>query len=130
MRGARRPWAYLLFVLLTGAQLGLFVLAGVLSHVSTHGSEFMLVLIVALAFRSRIAWTLLVLLNAIPLLAVLMAPLGSSSSTGSGHVLWGHLALMLITGIALEATLLSPAMRRFVGRRDARHHSGRRPALQ
>ncbi len=129
MRGACRPWAYLLFVLLTGAQLGLFVLAGVLSHVSIHGSEFMLVLIVALAFRSRIAWTLLVLLNAIPLLAVMMAPLGSSSSS-SGRVLWGHLALMLITGIALEATLLSPAMRRFVGRRDARHHSGRRPALQ
>ena len=128
MRRTGLFWVYLLFVLLTGVQLGLFVLAGVLSHFSTRGSEFLLVLLVALAFRSRIAWSLLVLLNGIPLLALLMVPMGGSSN-GSGHVLWGHLSLMLVTGVALEATLLSPAMRRFVGRPDARHRSGR-AALQ
>lgn len=84
----------------------------------------MLVLIVALAFRSRIAWSLLVLANAIPLLAALIAPVGLTSNA-TGHLQWGHLAVMLITGIALETTLLSDAMRRFVRPRHARRPGGR-----
>jgi hypothetical protein len=36
---------------------------------------------------------------------------------------------MFTSGVALEATLLSPAMRRFVGRRGVRRHSGH-PAPQ
>lgn len=120
MRRALPPPVYFLFVLLTGAQLGLFVLSGALGHVSTHGAELMLALILALAFRSRIVWGLLVLIDGIPLFGV-VASLGMG-----GQTLWGHVAVMLLTGVALEATLLSSPMRQFVGHRGARAHPSRR----
>jgi hypothetical protein len=47
------------------------------------------------------------LLNAMLVLALPAVLLGSG-----GDVLWGHVAVMVTTGVALEATLLLPAMRR------------------
>ncbi len=109
MRSARLSGVYLLLVALTGLQLALFTLLGVIEHVSMRGTLFMMFLLVGLALRSRLAWRALVLVNAIPVLALPLA------IVGSGDVLWGHVALSFLTGLALEATLLSAAMRRFTG---------------
>jgi hypothetical protein len=70
----------------------------------------MAVLLVALVYGSRIAWVMLLALNALPLLAVPGAPFGSG-------VLWSPVVVIVLTGVALQATLLSPAMRQHVGRR-------------
>jgi hypothetical protein len=99
---------YLAFVGLAILQPVLFVLVGAL-HLNTRGIAFEFVLLVALAFRSRIAWVLLIVLNAIPLLAVLAV-------IGGGHVQWTHVIVMVLTGVSLETALLSQAMRQYVGR--------------
>lgn len=109
----RPPSVYLLVVILTGAQLVAFVVSGTVCRVSTGGSAIMLMLLLALALRSRIAWALLALMNAIQLLATLAALL-PVSGTGSANLQWGHIVVMLLTGAALEATFLSPAMRQYV----------------
>jgi hypothetical protein len=71
---------------------------------------FMLVLLVGLGFRSRLAWLLLVIVNAIPLLAI-------GAIVASGEILWANVLVMVGTGIALEAILVSQAMRQFVASR-------------
>jgi hypothetical protein len=108
MHQRRLPKVFFLYVGLTILQPALFVLVGALQHLNTRGIWFMVVLLLALARSSRIAWVLLLVINAIPLLAV-----GAAVGT---EVLWSHLVVMVLTGIALEATLLSAAMRQHVGR--------------
>jgi hypothetical protein len=112
VRGRRLPDVFFVYVTLTVLQPTLFVLVGALDHLNKRGIAFMVVLLLALAVRSRIAWVLLIVLNAIPLLAIgaILAP----------SVLWSHVAVMVLTGVALEATLLSPAMRQHVGSRRNR----------
>ena len=114
MRSDRLPSVYLLFVVLSGLQLALFKLSGAVAHVSGRGSLFMVVLLVALGFRSRLAWGLLVAVDAIPIVSLPLA------LVGSGNTLWGHVAVSLLTGVALEATLLSRAMRWFAAGRPVR----------
>jgi hypothetical protein len=109
----RPPLTYLLAVTLTGAQLVAFVVSGTVSGISPGGSALMLILLLALAARSKITWALLILMNAIQLLAVFIALLPAARND-SAQVLWVHIVVMLVTGVALEAVLLSPAMRRFV----------------
>jgi hypothetical protein len=102
-----------LYVVLSVLQPALFVLVGALHHPNGRGLAFIAVLLVALAFGSRIAWVILLALNALPLLGVLGAAFGSG-------VLWSHVVVIVLTGVALEATLLSPAMRQHVGSRRNR----------
>jgi hypothetical protein len=102
----------LLYVALALLQPGLFVLVGALHHPNERGMAFLAVLLLALAYGSRIAWGLLVVLDAIPLLAV-----GAAAGPG---VVWSHVVVVVLTGVALETTLLSPAMRRHVSSRRNR----------
>ncbi|MDA8067896.1 MAG: hypothetical protein M0T77_04700 [Actinomycetota bacterium] len=111
------PLVYVVLVTLTGAQLAAFLVSGTVSRVSTGGSALMLVLLLALGLRSRFAWALLVLMNAVQLFAVLVALLPGTGN-GSDNLLWSHIAVSLLTGVLLEATLLSPAMRQFVWSQD------------
>lgn len=113
----RLPDVLVLYVALSVLQPALFVLVGALHHPNERGLAFMAFLLVALAYRSRIAWVMLLALNALPLLAVLGASFGSG-------VLWSHVAVIVLTGVALEATLLSPAMRQHVGGRRKRSDLG------
>ncbi len=108
----RLPGVLLLFVGLTALQPALFVLVGALDHPNTGGIAFVVVLVLALGYGSRIAWVLLIVLNAIPLLAI-------GAAFGPG-VLWSHVVVMVLTGVALEATLCSWAMREHIGRRRNR----------
>ena len=112
MTERRTPGVFLLFVGLTVLQPALFVLVGALGHPNTGGIAFMVVLVLALAYGSRLAWVLLIVLNAIPLLAI-------GAAFGPG-VLWSHVVVMVVTGVALEATLCSRAMREHIGRRGNR----------
>jgi hypothetical protein len=105
----RLPRVYLLYVLLTVLQPVVFLAFGAIKHVSATGSVLALLLLIALGFGSRIAWGLLIVVNAIPVVAALAAI--------GGHTLWRNFALTLITGVVLEAVLLSVDMRRHVGGR-------------
>lgn len=117
----RLPRIYLPFVVLTVCQPLLFIVAGV-THGPDRGLWLMILLLFGLAWGSRVAWGLLVVLNLFPLLAVGLA------AGSSGHTLWGNVALLLLTGLALEAMLLAPAMRHHVGVGRPRPASGT-PAL-
>jgi hypothetical protein len=117
MHGSRLPRIYLLFVLLEGVQLALFVTV-MGTHVPRGGIALMLVLLAGLAYGSALAWGLLLVMNAIPLLAIA----GVSFSSGQG-TLWGNVAVLVLTSLALVATLLSPAMRRHIGHRHHRPSS-------
>jgi hypothetical protein len=108
----------LLFVFLEGVQLALFAIV-VRTHVPPAGVAFMVVLLVGLAYGSGLAWGLLLFVNAITLL-------GAASiafSSGSGATMWGNVAVLLLTSLALVATLLSSAMRRHIGRHPHRSAS-------
>jgi len=106
----RLPDALFLYVVLSVLQPALFVLVGALHHPNERGIAFMAVLLLALVCGSRIAWVMLLALNALPLLAVLGAPFGSG-------VLWSHVVVIVLTGVVLEAILMSPTMREHVGGR-------------
>jgi hypothetical protein len=95
---------------LTVLQPALFVLVGALHQPNKRGIAFMVVLLLALAYGSRIAWVVLIVVNAIPLLAI-------GAALGPG-ILWSHMVVMVLTAVALEATLLSGAMRRHIRRRN------------
>jgi len=77
---------------------------------SSGGLLFTGLLVIGLLRGSRLAWSLLVLIEAIPLLALAGALLSTS-----GETLWGNVAVMLASGIPLEAVLLSRPMRTHVG---------------
>jgi hypothetical protein len=103
---------YLLLVTLTALQPALFVLDGALSGLSTGGATFVACLLVWLAYRSRVAWALLVVTNAVPLLAA--TGLAVTTPPWSWSI---TICLALLSGALLEAVLLSPAMRRELDRR-------------
>ncbi len=77
---------------------------------NSGGVFFMGLLLFGLTRRSVLAWSLFVLVEMVPLLALA----GAIFSTG-GETLWGNVALMLATGLPLAAALLSRPMRRHVG---------------
>ena len=112
MRTRRLPMVFLLYGALTILQPAVLVWVGAIEHVQPRGLWFMALLLVGLARGSRIAWGLLVVIDAVPLLAL--------GALGGGQVLWGHVTAMILTGLALELTLFSPAMRRHVRRPDRR----------
>lgn len=112
MRVSRLPRVYVLFVVLEAVQLALFVTV-MHSHVPTAGVSFMAVLVVGLAYGSGLVWGLLLVMNAFTLLSVA----GVAFSSGGGTPLWGNVAVLLLTSLALVATLLSSAMRQHVGHR-------------
>jgi hypothetical protein len=109
MHGSRLPRVYFLFVVLEAVQLALFVTV-MGTHVPRGGVILMLVLLAGLAYGSALAWGLLLVMNAIPLLAI--AGISFSSEHGT---LWGNVAVLVLTSLALVATLLAPAMRRHIG---------------
>jgi hypothetical protein len=81
-------------------------------HVAGGGVAFMLLLLAGLAYGSGLAWMLLVVMNAFPLLAI-----AGVSASSAGHTLWANVAVMVLTGLALEAALLSRSMRHHIGSR-------------
>jgi hypothetical protein len=87
-------------------------------HVPPVAVAFELLLLAGLASGSGLAWGVFVVINAFPLLAggAIVLSSGGSGSFGQG-VLWGNVAVLFLTGLALEATLLSRSMRRHVGHR-------------
>lgn len=107
------PRVVWLYVVLQIAQPVLFELVGALSGpINKRGSVFVALLLVGLVYRSRVAWTLLLLMNAVltlPVLAIL----------GGGNVLWTHVAAAVGTSAALVALLASRHMREHVW--DRRH---------
>jgi hypothetical protein len=109
MRTLRPSTALWVFVGLSILQPVLFVLVGALHHPNTRGIVIIAGLVVALAFRSRVAWVLLILVDGIPLLA-------SMAFIGGSRVQWSHLVMMVLTGVCLETTLLSQPMRQYVRR--------------
>jgi hypothetical protein len=106
----RLPRVILIYVSLIAVQPMVFLATGAVNHVPLRGAVVMTCLVVGLARRSRIAWMLLLLSEALPLLA-----LGAVLS--GGHVLWTHVAAMSLTGVALEIALLSTPMLAYVGLR-------------
>ncbi len=102
---------YVCFVLIEALQMALLATVAN-THVVGRGVVFMLLLLGGLAYGSGLAWGLLVIMNAFPLLAIA----GVSASSG-GHTLWANVAVMVLTGVALEAALLSRPMRRHIGSR-------------
>jgi hypothetical protein len=110
-RGRGVPHAFWIVVALTALQPGLLVLVGAQHGLNDRGAAFVVVLLVALARRSRVAWGLLLVIDAIPLLAI-------GAAWGPG-VIWSHLFVMVASSAALEAALLSPALRRYLARRES-----------
>jgi hypothetical protein len=106
------PRVVALYGALTTLQLACFAVL-IDTSFSGGGVFFMALLVFGLARRWRIAWSLLVLIDAFPLLALA----GAILSNG-GEMLWGNIAVMLLTGLPLEAILLSRPMRRHMGFAD------------
>jgi hypothetical protein len=104
----RLPRVVCLYVALQIAQPVLFELVGALSGpINKRGSAFVALLLVGLAYRSRMAWTLLLLMNAVLALPVL-------TILGGGNALWTHVAAAVGTGVALVALLASRQRREHV----------------
>lgn len=102
------PRVVWLYVALQISQPVLFELVGAWSGpINKRGAVFVGLLLVGLVYRSRIAWTLLLLMNAalaLPLLEIL----------GGGGVIWAHAAVAVGTGVALVVLLVSRQMREHV----------------
>lgn len=102
------PRVIWLYVALQIAQAALFELVGALSGpINERGTAFLVLVLLGLAYRSRIAWTLLLVMNAWLTLAVV-------AIVGSGDVLWSHVAVAVGTGVVLVAVLVSHQMREHV----------------
>lgn len=107
---------YAVFVAASAAQVGLLVATGVVSDFHLTNLIPLAVLIVLLGRRSRVAWWLLVAVDAIPLL-------WSTTLWGPG-TLWLHVVLFAMGGSVLLVLLVCRPMREFVSvgrtRRPAR----------
>lgn len=114
----RPPNAFFLLLVLTILQPGLFVLVGAVHDLNTRGIGFVIVLLVALANGSRLAWVLLVVTNGVPLLAVVS--LSGGAVAAGGRLMWSHAVVMVLTGVGLEAVLLSKPIRQYIGSRRPR----------
>ena len=97
-----------LYVTITAAQT-VWLLA--LGHVrlSPLGVPVTLLLLVGLAYGRPLAWGILLFWNTV-MLGVVIALAASSG----GHLLIANIAVMVLSGVALELTLLSEPMRRHV----------------
>ncbi len=112
------PRTYAPFALLTAFGLPLITLVqGEAIHPSAPGLAFVALLLVGLARRSVLAWTLLLLWNLFFALAVGLVFGGGS---GGGQLLLPSAPLFLLLGLSSAALLLSPSMREHVGIRRAR----------
>lgn len=111
MPGRRLPSVYFVYVLLTVLQPVAFVLDGDLDF-KPRGVLIVLPLLLALAYGSRLAWGLLLILNGLPLLAT------TAFAATTAPWAWSAGAwLALLTGVMLVATLTSSPMRSHL-----RHH--------
>ena len=107
----RIPPVFLLYVVITATQtVWLLALGGV--RLSPVGVPVTILLLAGLAFGRPVAWGILLFWNA----AILVLTVLLASSSG-GHLLLLNVAVLVISGVALEATLLSPPMRRHVRQR-------------
>ncbi len=112
------PRTYALFALLTAFGLPLIMLVqGEAIHPSAPGLAFVALLLVGLARRSVLAWTLLLLWN---LFATLAFGLVFGGGSGSGEWLLPSAPLFLLLGLSSVGLLLSPSMREHVGIRRPR----------
>ncbi len=103
--------AVLVYVVIAVAELaGVLIISG--GGVSIAGVVLSLCLFVLLFGGSRIARWLLLGLNTLGL-ARIVVDLVSAAVSG-GHLLWSHVLVLGLTGAAMEAALLSPAMRRHI----------------
>lgn len=108
---------YVLFVVLTVLQSAILRVTGVTSDVSLVRLIPAVALLAMLGRRSRVAWWLLVALDAVPLL--------STTFMLGPHVLWGHVALLAGSSLLLLALLASHPMRAYVA--TGRPAGGGRP---
>jgi hypothetical protein len=107
----RFPPIFLLYVGITVAQAVIFVIADG-DSISGLTLPFEVFLVVGLAYGQPWAWGILLALNTIGLGYIVVLLLGTDS-----HILVGNAILLLGSTGALEATLLSPPMRRHVAAR-------------
>ncbi len=107
----------LVYVAIAVAELvGVLIISG--GGVSIAGVVLSLCLFLLLFQGSRIAWWLLLALNTLGLARIVIDLV--SDVVSGGHLLWSHVLVLGLTGAAMEAALLSPAMRRHVASRGMR----------
>jgi hypothetical protein len=121
MLGRRPPSVYIFYLLLAVLQPVVLVLDGDLAF-QARGLLILAPLLLALAYGSRLAWALLLVLDGLPLLAtaavaVTTAPWAWSSGTA-------------LTGVMLLATLTSSPMRRHLDHRRLQSAPGPTPLPQ
>ncbi|HLW96781.1 MAG TPA: hypothetical protein VKS25_15500 [Solirubrobacteraceae bacterium] len=104
---------YAVYVALIGLQAGLAFSVSSVTDTRPAVVAVCAVAVVWLAFRSRTAWWLLLYLNTAPLLAAVAVAV-STAPWAWGTGLW----ILVATCAAIEATLLSAPMRRYVQARD------------
>lgn len=119
------PKAFWVYLSLTAALAGLAALEG--SHIVLKGVVVTALLTVQMARRRNWAWTILMLLNTVPLLAAAVSLFGSTTYGESAHVARVHLfsginthsvPLFLVLA-ALEWCLWSRSIRRYIDSRYA-----------
>ena len=102
------PRVVWLYIAVQIAQPVLFELAGALSGpINKRGAAFVGLLLLGLAYRSRLAWTFLLVMNAVLALPLLMI-------LGGGGVIWTHAAAAVGTGAVLVTLLVSRQVREHV----------------
>jgi hypothetical protein len=114
----RVPRVYFVYVLLAAAQPLVFAAFGGLDFKS-RGAFIVGALLLGLAYRSQVAWWLLLAVDGVPLLATAAVAVTTRPGAWSGGVVLG-----LATGVALVAALTSPAMRAHVSRASRRSARG------
>ena len=105
---SRPPRAFFIFLAVALLQFGLLTLMGH-TRVASAGAAFYALLLWRLARGGPIAWMLLLAWN-------LFASLATLAGVGDGSgMLWGNVAVLVITGLTTVWLLLSLPMRRHVG---------------
>jgi hypothetical protein len=119
------PKVFWVYVSLTAALAGLEALEG--SHIVLKGVVLTTFLAVQMARRRNWAWTILMLLNTVPLLAVFVSLFTSTVGSENGHVVSvhhfsginSHSVPLLVLFAGLEWCLCSRSMRRYIDSRYA-----------
>jgi hypothetical protein len=122
---AQLPKAFWVYLSLTAALAGLATLEG--SHVVLKGVVLTALLTLQMARRRNWAWTILMLLNTVPLLAVVVSLFAGTAGSESGHVVRLHhfsginihSVLLFLLLAALEWCLWSRSMRGYIDSRYA-----------
>jgi hypothetical protein len=86
--------------------------------VSVPGVVLAIILFGSLYQGKPLAWWILLAFNTVGLIGLVVGLIAHLSS--GDHVLWGNVIVLLCTTAAMEAALLSPAMRRHVASRGLR----------